>query len=206
MRLSCAPRHERRTLGSAASTTAMGSMPVPTPSFSNTATNTSAGVLPAPAPRPGRTVHLAGTGLDRHQGVGKPEGKVLMAVETHLRLAVRSPRREPPPARGSPPGAVRRPVRHVDARRPASTMILAWVAKTLAPWECAIMRKPMASQPRSRANPKCWTAISASVSASQCGSRRRRRRGRRGCRLSSRCRAGTARRSRLVAQWPRPRR
>ena len=42
-------------------------------------------------------------------------------------------------------------------------MIRACLASSSGGWECAIIRKPTVSSPSSRARPKCWTEMSASV-------------------------------------------
>lgn len=42
-------------------------------------------------------------------------------------------------------------------------MILAWAASRSGVVECAIIRNPTVSRPISRARPKCWTEMSASV-------------------------------------------
>ena len=47
--------------------------------------------------------------------------------------------------------------------QPASAMIRAWPASTSGGWEWAIIRNPTVSSPISRARPKCWMEMSASV-------------------------------------------
>ena len=42
-------------------------------------------------------------------------------------------------------------------------MIRAWAASTSGGWLWAIIRNPTVSSPSSRATPKCWMAMSASV-------------------------------------------
>ena len=47
--------------------------------------------------------------------------------------------------------------------QPASTMIRACLASTSGGWVWLIIRKPTVSSPSSRARPKCWIEVSASV-------------------------------------------
>ena len=140
-------------------------MPVRMPSRSHTAASASHGVLPAPAPK--RRVEPSicdGAGADRERSSWRHRARGSRGRGSRPARRRRA-RRRPRATRSPTSSRIIAPAESTTYThwQPASTMIRACAASASGVCVWAIIRKPTVSRPSSRASPKCWIEMSASV-------------------------------------------